>query len=133
MKKLFLMLAAVIGLTGCAVETDVAYREPVMVSRSQWQYGCVDYCDEDGQCREVCDTYYYYGPAGEVFYYDTVYGFWIGPHGWYGPHGWVHGWPYGFREHYRGFYHFHGGGYRGGPAHGEFHGGGGFRGGHGRR
>lgn len=123
MKKLLITLAAVIGLSGCVVYDTP---EPVLATSDHWQYGCVEYCDEDSMCREVCDTYYYYGPGGAVFYYDTAFGLWIGPHGyWYGG-AWVHGWPGGFREHYRGFAHY---GHWGGGYHGGYHGGGGFHGG----
>ena len=117
MKKLLLILAAVVGLSGCVVYDT----EPVMAGPDHWRYGCVEYCDDEGYCRDVCDTYYYYGPGGAVYYYDAAFGFWIGPHGYWHRGMWVHGWPEGYREHYRGFYHGYNG-YRG--YHGGYHGGG---------
>ena len=118
MKKLALLIAAVIGLTGCVAEYDASYPR-------QYRYGTVEYCDNEGNCRVVENSNYYYGPSGEVYYYDTSYGYWIGPSGYYYGGRWVGGWPSGYRDRYRGYYHGSRGGFHGGR------GGGGFRGGHG--
>lgn len=122
MKNFFLALVACIGLLGCVVEP--AYADPVIAYRT----GTVEFCDDYG-CRYVTSPYYY-DSVGALFYWDTGFGCWIGPHGY-----WRGGVFYrGFVPGYHGFYHggyyhgFHGGG--GWHEGGGFHGGGGHGGHH---
>jgi len=131
MKKLVLVLAACLGLVGCADEAY--YDHPAYPpEHAGWtQHGCVVVTDEFGE-REVCDTQYYYSEDG-VTYWDAHFGIWVGPNGyWYG-HSYFPGIYPGFHAYYhRGWYHprgFYHGGYHGGG--GGFHGGGFHGGGHG--
>jgi hypothetical protein len=113
------MLATVIGLTGCFAEYD---DPPVYAAPGHWIYGGVEVCSDTGDCRYINDVRYYYGPNGEVFYYDEDYGAWIGPGAYYINGGWIHGYPHGYYEHYRGFY------YHGSHWGNSYRGGGGYRG-----
>ena len=82
---------------GCVVE---ATPQPFVP-----RYGCVEYCDADNMCRDVCDVHYYFDQNGAVFYYDQAYG-WVGPRGYWHNGGWV-GFPGGWHEQYRGYWHSH--------------------------
>lgn len=86
MKKLSLIFATMIGLSGC-----VAYDAPISAPNKHWRYDCTEYCDQDGSCHNMCDTYYY-GPDGTVFYYDATLGLWLGPHGYWRNGIWVGHW-----------------------------------------
>lgn len=126
MMKAVLALMTVVCLSGCAVEAS--YPQP--------EYGDTEYCDADGNCRDIQHVMWYYGPAGEVIYYDTAFGCWMGRGGYYSGGVWVAGWPNGYRARYGGSYHPYHGGFHGNGFHshgGSFHGGGGFHGGHGGR
>jgi hypothetical protein len=107
MKKFIFSLMVALLLTSC-----VAYAEPEPIVVNN----CVEYCDDYG-CREVCAPHYYY--QGVVYYWDTHFSCWIGPHGYY--HGGI--FYHGYYPGYRGYFG-HGGGFHG-------HGGGHFGGGHG--
>lgn len=91
--KNFILALIILGLTSCAV-----YTEPVVVPNNV-MYGTTTYCDEY-DCRQVTGRYYY-GAEGEVIYWDTRFGMWIGPHGY-----WNGGVYYrGFHPTYHSYYH----------------------------
>jgi len=102
MKKLLLVLALCLGVSGCVAEGSYYYGPPGGV----YEVGTVEFCDDWG-CRMVAAPYYYVD--GEVVYYDAHFGYWIGPHGY-----WVSGvwhrdfWPGYHTWYHAGFYHhFH--------------------------
>jgi hypothetical protein len=121
MKHLFLALAACLCLSGCMIEP--AYADPV----GPYSNGTVEFCDDYG-CRYVTGQYYY-DSAGVLFYWDTGFGCWIGPHGYWRGGVFFHGYYPGYHNFYHGgYYHgFHGGGYHGGGHYGGHGGHGGHR------
>lgn len=72
MKKLFLVLAVMLGISGCEVYTGE-------VNTPYHHYSCEDFCDDTG-CRNVCGNHYY-DRNGVVYYWDAGAHVWIGhPH-----------------------------------------------------
>lgn len=116
MKKFLLALIACLGLSGCVVE---GYDYPP----GAYSNGTVEFCDDYG-CRYVTGQYYY-DSAGVLFYWDSHFGCWMGPHGYWhggvfyhgfhpGYHGWYHGGWYHAPHYYNGgHYHYNGGHYGG--------------------
>ena len=116
MKKLLLVLAVMLGASGCYLGPMDAYDN------------CVVFQDEYGD-REVCDQ-----PTrvidGHLFYWDAQFGIWVSSYGYYQGGVFFYGYHPSWRQYWhRGYYHprgwYHGGG-------GHWHGGGGRGGRHGR-
>src|ERR1700722_8816815 len=102
MKTLLLTLITVLGLTtmGCVAEGDAYYPN----SPGNATYGNTEYCDSEGNCRDIEHSYWYYGPNGETIYYDNAFGYWVSPYGYYTNGGWVVGFPAPFVGYYRPYY-----------------------------
>lgn len=70
MKKLFLVLAASLGIAACASyegRSDYPYHH----------YSCAYHCDTVGGCRTTCGNHYY-SENGIVYYYDADHHRWDG-------------------------------------------------------
>lgn len=111
-----ILIALCLSLCACFADFDTVVNPGVI------HYGTFEFCDAEGQCRNV-DGRYYYNNEGEIVYYDGVFGVWISPRGYWVGGIYRPGFYPGYYNHYQGhFYHRGGGGFRGG-----YHGGGGHR------
>lgn len=106
--KFIVALLICLGVSGCAEEVYV----PANVGSSH--SGTVNFCDDVG-CRDIPDAQYYYDASGDLYYWDTNFGVWIGSNGYYRSGVFYGGWYPGYHSFYGpGYYGRLGGGYRGG-------------------